>query len=248
MLLAVLFFITALLYACVGFGGGSTYNALLVLSGTDYRVLPFIALTCNIIVVSGGVWHFSRERHIDVRKILPWIILSVPAAWIGGYVEVPEKSFIGLLGSVLFLSGIKMFWPEKESALLQPARKTAPFVAPLIGGSLGFIAGLTGIGGGIFLAPVLHFLRWSDSRNIAGTCSLFILLNSLSGLAGQAMKLGETEILPLALSYWYLLPAVLIGGQIGSWTGSSRINPDIIKKLTALLVLYVSIRLLREVL
>lgn len=248
MLLAAFFFITALLYACVGFGGGSTYNALLVLSDTDYRVLPFVALTCNIIVVSGGVWHFSRGRHIDIRKILPWVILSLPAAWIGGYIEIPEKVFIGLLGCVLFLSGIKMLWPEKENALLQPARQTASFIPPLIGGGLGLIAGLTGIGGGIFLAPVLHFLRWSDPRNIAGTCSLFILVNSLSGLAGQAMKLEETEILSLGLSYWYLFPAVLFGGQIGSWMGSSCINPNAVKKLTALLIIYVAIRLLWELL
>jgi len=244
MLLAVLFFITALLYACVGFGGGSTYNALLVLSETDYRLLPFIALTCNIIVVSGGVWHFSRGRHIDIRKILPWVIISVPAAWLGGYIAVPEKVFIGLLGSLLLLSGIKMLWPEKDSTLLQQTKKTFPFVPPLIGGALGFVAGLTGIGGGIFLAPVLHLLRWSEPRNIAGTCSLFILVNSLSGLVGQTMKLGEINILPLALSYWYLLPTVLVGGQIGSWMGAERINSAVIKKLTALLILYVSIRLL----
>ena len=249
MVLAFLFFLTALLYACVGFGGGSTYNALLVLNETEYRIIPFIALTCNIIVVSCGVWHFSRHKHIKIEQILPWIILSVPAAWFGGYIKVPEVVFIGVLGSALLLSGIKMLWPEKKVISLPSQNRRAlaglPFIPPVVGASLGFLAGMTGIGGGIFLAPVLHLLRWSDPKNIAGTCSLFILVNSLAGLVGQMMKLDTSGLLQSAVSsYWIVLPAVLIGGQIGSWMGASRINIHVIKKITAILILYVSIRLL----
>ncbi|MGN7439406.1 MAG: sulfite exporter TauE/SafE family protein [Alcanivorax sp.] len=251
MYLAVLFFITALLYACVGFGGGSTYNALLVLAETDYRIIPILALTCNIIVVSGGVWHFSKTKHIKLSQVFPWIILSIPAAWLGGYMTVPETVFVGILGCALLLSGIKMLLPEKEIFFLQPqthfAWAKSSFVPPIVGASLGFLAGITGIGGGIFLAPVLHLLRWGDSKNIAGTCSLFILVNSLSGLAGQGMKLENTGLLISTVgAYWYLFPAVLVGGQIGSWMGSSRINVNAVKKLTALLILYVSIRLLYQ--
>lgn len=249
MLLAALFFVTALCYACAGFGGGSTYNALLILSETDYRILPFVALTCNILVVSGGVWHFSRHKHIRIRQVLPWVVFSIPAAWIGGYVTISEVAFIGLLGGALLLSSIKMFWPEKEVSPTQMqndyARVKLAIVPPAIGGSLGFLAGVTGIGGGIFLAPVLHLLRWGDPKNIAGTCSLFILVNSLSGLIGQSMKLENTGLLAMAAgSYWYLFPAVLAGGQIGSWLGSSRINVGTVKTLTALLILYVALRLL----
>ncbi|MCB9978532.1 MAG: sulfite exporter TauE/SafE family protein [Rhodospirillales bacterium] len=249
MVLAFLFFMTALLYACVGFGGGSTYNALLVLNETEYRIIPFIALTCNIIVVSGGVWHFSRHKHIKIEQILPWIILSVPAAWLGGYIKVPEVVFIGVLGSALLLSGIKMLWPENEVISLPSQNRRAlaglPLIPPVVGASLGFLAGMTGIGGGIFLAPVLHLLRWSDPKNIAGTCSLFILVNSLAGLVGQMMKLDTSGLLQSAVSsYWIVLPAVFIGGQIGSWMGASRINIHVIRKITAILILYVSIRLL----
>lgn len=249
MFLTILFFITALLYACVGFGGGSTYNALLILSDIDYSILPFIALICNIIVVSGGVWHFSRYKHIKMRDVLPWVVFSVPAAWIGGYIEVPEVAFIGILGGALLLSAIKMLWPEKEIFPMQSQKDYALakscFIPPVIGAVLGFLAGITGIGGGIFLAPVLHLLRWSDSKNIAGTCSLFILVNSLSGLVGQSMKLESMGLLTATIStYWYLFPTVLVGGQIGSWLGSSRINVGAVKKLTAILILYVSIRLI----
>lgn len=249
MVLAFLFFITALIYACVGFGGGSTYNALLILNETEYRIIPFIALTCNIIVVSSGVWHFSRHKHIKIEQILPWIILSIPAAWIGGYIKVPESVFIGVLGSALLLSGIKMLWLEKEVFSLPSQNRSAlvgsPFIPPVVGASLGFLAGMTGIGGGIFLAPILHLLRWSDPKNIAGTCSLFILVNSLFGLIGQSMKLDTFRLLQSAVSsYWMVLPAVLIGGQIGSWLGASQINVRVVKNLTALLILYIAVRLL----
>lgn len=240
---------TALLYACIGFGGGSTYNALMVLGGTDYQLIPIISLICNIVVVSGGAWHFSRHNHIKIKLVLPWIIFSIPAAWVGGYIAIPEVVFIGILGGALFLSGVKMLRQEKEIYPIkvqhhQTLAKSA-VIPPVVGASLGFLAGITGIGGGIFLAPVLHLLRWSDPKNIAGTCSIFILVNSLSGLIGQSVKLGSTGLLTSTVdAYWYLFPAVLAGGQIGSWLGSCRINVGAVKKLTAILILYVSISLL----
>ncbi|MFK7867015.1 MAG: sulfite exporter TauE/SafE family protein [Alphaproteobacteria bacterium] len=249
-MLTALFFVTALIYACVGFGGGSTYNALLVLNDTDYRILPFIALGCNIIVVSGGVWHFARAGHIKLNHILPWIVFSVPAAWLGGFITVSESIFIGLLGGALLLSGVKMLWPDKHEptqtkAAIKPV--SSYYVPLLVGLILGFIAGLTGIGGGIFLAPILHFVRWSNSKNIAGACSLFILVNSCAGIIGQMMKINDSGFIFSALSsYWLLLIAVLIGGQIGSWLGALKINMRAVKMLTALLILYVAIRLLHS--
>jgi uncharacterized membrane protein YfcA len=250
MLLTISFFVTALLYACVGFGGGSTYNALLILADTDYQVLPLVALSCNIIVVSGGIYHFSSAGHIKIPQILPWIILSIPAAWLGGYVHVSQILFTALLGSALFLSAVKMIWPEsdmpfKNSYQRHPLLERS-FVPLLVGTALGFVAGMTGIGGGIFLAPVLHMLRWKDPKNIAGTCSLFILVNSCAGLIGQLMKLDDakTSLMLIIIDYWYLLPAVFIGGQIGSWLGAFRINVYAVKMLTGGLILYVSLRLL----
>lgn len=245
MWLALCFFATALVYACVGFGGGSTYNALLALSGANYAVLPVVALLCNIIVVSGGAWHFHRAGHIDMRRTLPWILVSVPAAWLGGFVPVSEFVFTGLLGCALFCAGLRMLWPERKGGEDAPVMLRHPAAPPLTGGALGFVAGLTGIGGGIFLAPVLHLLRSGDARVVAGTCSLFILVNSLSGLAGQAMK-HATDFAALApvLDYWLLFPAVLAGGQLGSRLGAGRIDAQKVRALTAVLILYVSARLL----
>lgn len=243
--LAALFFITAGVYACVGFGGGSTYNALLILNSTPYQMVPVIALCCNIIVVSGGTYHFFRAGHIKICKTLPWVIFSVPAALIGGWLSISETSFIGMLGLALLLSSIRMFWSDTKLNLsIRYKQQFRPYTSSFIGAGLGFVAGVTGIGGGIFLAPVLHLLRWDHPKAIAGICSLFILVNSLAGLTGQFLKnpdmLNNTNI----LSYWPLLLAVLIGGQIGSILSVTYINAKIIKQLTALLILYVALRLL----
>lgn len=236
---------TSLLYACVGFGGGSTYNALLILNDVSYKVIPLIALTCNIIVVSGGVWHFSKHKHINILEILPWISFSIPMAWVGGYIPISEQYFVVLLGSVLFLSSIKMLWPEDDKLLMGHKRHYRNiYMAPVVGGFLGFIAGLTGIGGGIFLAPVLHLIRWNHSKNIAGTCSLFILVNSLSGLLGHFMKSGLEEFNADLYDYIGLFIAVIIGGQIGSRLGAKYINERFVQKMTGVLILYVSVKLL----
>jgi uncharacterized protein len=239
--LTVFFFVTALLYAAVGFGGGSTYNALLVLAGTDYRAVPVIALACNILVVSAGSWRFARAGHVDWRRIWPFFAASIPFAWIGGRLAVGELVFVGLLAMSLFAAGLLMLWQprwQREG----PPRIPARWVEPVAGGGLGFLAGIVGIGGGIFLAPLLYMLRWGTPRAIAGTCAVFILANSVSGLAGQLAKTGGAGADILA-AHWPLLPAVLAGGLIGATLGSSRIDPRYVRILTALLILYVAARL-----
>ncbi|MEM9616990.1 MAG: sulfite exporter TauE/SafE family protein [Pseudomonadota bacterium] len=241
--LAFLFFVTALLYASVGFGGGSTYNALLVLNGTDYRVLPAIALICNIIVVAGGAWRFSRAGHLNWRALAPWLAASIPTAWIGGRIPVSETLFVGALGFSLLIAGAHLLL-ERDRSLSEAATPTSPTLALPIGGGIGFLSGLVGIGGGIFLAPVLYFLRWGQPRDIAGACSLFILVNSVSGLTGQLMKLESLNVAGQIADYWLVFPAVLIGGQIGSRFSSAALSPKTIKRLTAVLILYVSVRLI----
>ncbi|MEQ1931886.1 MAG: sulfite exporter TauE/SafE family protein [Parvularculaceae bacterium] len=241
--LIVLFFLTALVYASVGFGGGSTYNALLVLNGIDYRILPTISLACNIIVVAGGVWRFGRAQEIDWRAIAPWIAGSIPAAWIGGRLPVSEQVFVGLLAFALSVAGVQLLLPARGAGT--PARKNLPpTIAVAAGGALGFLSGVTGIGGGIFLSPLLHALKWGPARRIAGAASLFILANSVAGLAGQASKLGETDMAGLAAAYWPLLAAVLVGGQIGSLFGATRLPEAWLRRITGVLILYVAVRLI----
>jgi hypothetical protein len=244
MLLLIFFFLlTALLYASVGFGGGSTYNALLILHGTDYQIVPAIALVCNILVVAGGVWRFGQAGHIQLGKIAPWIAASIPFAWIGGRLPIPETLFVGILGLALAAAGARLLLQRNvpEAAATRP-RST--WLAAPIGAALGFLSGIVGIGGGIFLAPILHLLRWDNAQSIAGACSLFILANSISGLAGQLAKLSDLAMIEAFAAYWPLIPAILIGGQIGSHLGSTRLSEGLLRRLTAVLVLYVAGRLL----
>jgi len=243
--LLLLFFVTAALYASVGFGGGSTYNALLVLNGTDYRILPSIALMCNVLVVSGGLWRFHQTQHLSIRAMLPFLVTSIPAAALGGLLIVSETVFIGLLGFALLLSAIRLITQKEAStSTLTKARATPIFITAPIGACIGFLAGVVGIGGGIFLAPILYFLKWGSARQIAAACSLFIFANSIAGLLGQMSKIIDLNLTDLILPYWPLFPAVLIGGQIGSFMASKGLRQNWIKRLTAMLILYVALRLL----
>ena len=244
MTLALSFFVTAIVYAAVGFGGGSTYSALLVVAEVDYRILPSIALMCNIVVVSGGAYRFSRAGHVDLKRIIPWLITSVPAAWFGGSLNISETLFIGLLGFSLLVAGLHMiFFKGTKTDILEPKAQSNLF-AWVLGAVLGLLAGLVGIGGGIFLAPILYFLCWDHSKKIAVTCSVFILVNSISGLFGQIIKLGDTAFVNQITEYWMLFMAVFIGGQIGSFIGTQRLNTSALRFGTALLILYAAFRLL----
>ena len=236
------FFFTALAYAMVGFGGGSTYTALLVLAGTDYTILPAISLACNITVVTGSTFRFARAGLIRWRRLILLCSASIPMAWLGGLVALPERVFVAVLGLALLASAIALVFRNPSPAGSAP--RLPRWSEPVLGGSTGFLAGLVGIGGGIFLAPLLHLVRWGPAREIAAAAAFFILVNSLAGLAGQAQRLAGSGEIDTLLAYWPLLPAVLIGGQIGVWIGRNKASDLWLIRLTALLVLFVALRLL----
>ncbi len=244
-LLTLTFLATAALYASVGFGGGSTYNALLVLHGVDHRVLPAVALVCNVIVVAGTVVHALGGLAPILRRLAPFLATSIAAAWIGGRIPVSEAFFIGALGLTLLAAGLGLLVDPRPDMENRPMT-ARPMAGLAIGAALGFVSGLVGIGGGVFLAPILHFLRWGPARDTAIACSLFILLNSLSGLTGQLVKLGDLSALSGFTSHWPLFVAVLIGGQTGALFSKTRLSGTAVKRLTAVLVLYVSARLLYQ--
>jgi len=241
-LLALAFLVTALLYASVGFGGGSTYSALLALSGLDYRLLPLVSLACNIVVVTGGSIRFARAGLTPWKKALVIVALGAPASFLGGLTPVKETTFLTLLGASLVLTSIFMLVPVRENAEGAPTRFARWM--PLAAAPLGYFAGLVGIGGGIFLSPLLHLARWHEARGIAATASLFILVNSLFGLAGQMVKSGPDLFGQAIGAALPLLIAVVIGGQVGSLMATRVLPPQWIRWLTALLVLVVGVRLL----
>ena len=235
------FFGTALLYASVGFGGGSTYNAILALAGVDYRILPLIALSCNIVVVAGSTVRFARAEVLPWRGALLVTALAAPAAFLGGLTPVSEATFLTLLGASLVVTALTMLLPlgigEGGSS------RGAKFM-PVVAVPLGYLAGVVGIGGGIFLAPFLHLTRWNEARAIAATASLFILVNSLFGLVGQLLKGGEGRFLAAFDVGLPLIVAVAIGGQIGSLLALKFLPQRWIRRGTAALTAWVGARLL----
>jgi uncharacterized membrane protein YfcA len=231
-----------------GFGGGSSYLAVLALATLPTTEMRAIALVCNIIVAGGGVFHFMRAGEMPWRRALPLVLCSVPAAFIGGRIALPREQFLGLLGLVLILAGLAMWWRTglANEASPSPATKQSiptEVTSGLLGTILGFLAGLVSIGGGIFLSPVLFLQRWAPARTIAAVTSLFIFVNSLAGLAGQFSK-------GIAVT-WSLLAAlalvVFVGGQIGTRLTLEKLSPTAIRRVAAVLILAVGVRLLVQV-
>lgn len=245
---ALAFLAVAFLYASVGFGGGSTYTAILIETGMAYEFVPIVSLLCNIVVVSGGIYHYAKAGHLDLNFALPLVITSVPAAFLGGYIRIDENSFLATLGAALLIAGILMILDRRlGSQTTVGSNRLAMSASLVLGAFLGGLAGITGIGGGIYLAPALHLMRLADARTVAATCSLFIFANSLAGLGGQLSKLGSDAGVLLNASYLVLPMAVLIGGQLGSRLGATRLPAAPIRRLTGLVILIVSVRLLWRV-
>ena len=240
-ILSILFFVTAILYSSVGFGGGSTYLALLLIWGIPYQIFPIIALSCNIIVVSGNSFNYIRARNLNLKLLLPYLIGSIPLAFIGGSLPVEKKFFEILLLIVLSVAGLLLLFKFKSYDDEEKNYRKIPItISIFIGGILGFVSGVVGIGGGIFLSPILFLIRAAKPNHIITTASLFILINSLSGIIGQLTK---SSVLSEIQNYWFLLLAVLIGGQIGNFLNLKIFPTRILALVTAGLVLFVAIRM-----
>ena len=240
-LLAILFLVTAVLYSSVGFGGGSTYLALLLIWKVPYFIFPVISLSCNIIVVSGNCFNYIRAGNLNFKLLFPYLLGSIPLAFIGGSLPIGKEIFEILLFLVLLIAGILLLRNFKSyDDKLSSYRKIPIFISISIGGILGFISGIVGIGGGIFLSPILFLLKVAHPKHIVTTASLFILINSISGIIGQLTK---NTVLYELQNYWYLLAVVFIGGQVGNFLSLKILPARILSLVTAFLVLFVAIRM-----
>ena len=241
--LTIAFLLTAALYASAGFGGGSTYTALLAVSDAPFYIIPTVSLLCNICVVAGNCFRYFKSKLISLADVWPLFILSIPAAFIGGRLNIPEVTFIGLLCVALLIAGIRMLFSQTEAYTHHGQLRGKLLPCTLIGGAIGFYSGIVGIGGGIFLAPILYKFRWGNAQEIAAACSVFILLNSISGLGGQVIKVNHLELMPEIIPYTPFIMAVLIGGTIGNVMSIKFLKPSTLRRITGLLILAVAIRL-----
>ena len=230
------FFLIAAAYGAAGLGGGSSYLALLTLAGLTLPELRSLALLCNLAVVSGSVYVFFRAGYLHWRSALPLVVISIPMAFLGGLWQLTEAYYFLLLGGTLLLAALAM-WAQPTQRV-----KRFPFsVNVVVGGVIGGLSGLVGIGGGIFLSPLLHLSNWATPKTIAATTAFFIFGNSLSGLAGQWFGPGFTWApIPTGL----LLFAVVGGGQLGVRWSVLRADGRWLRRLTAALIFFVAIRLL----
>ena len=240
-ILSILFFITAILYSSVGFGGGSTYLALLLIWDIPYYVFPVIALLCNIIVVSGNSFNYIRAGNYNFRLLLPFLIGSIPFAFFGGSLKIDKEIFEILLFFVLSIAGVLLLINNKSYQDDNLIIIKINFLYSLIIGSiLGLVSGLVGIGGGIFLSPILFLLKAEKPKIIATTASLFILINSMSGVLGQLTK--ENTLNELTV-YWPFFLSVLIGGFVGNYLNLKILSNRTLSIMTSLLVIFVSARI-----
>ncbi len=241
LLLSTLFLVTATLYSSVGFGGGSTYLALLLISGVPYFIFPVIALTCNIIVVSGNCLNYIRAGNLNFKLLIPYLLGSIPLAFIGGSLHIEKNLFEIILFIVLSMAGIFLLLKFKSYDDQDKSYRKIPLsLSIFLGGILGFISGVVGIGGGIFLSPILFLLRAGRPKHIVTAASLFILINSLSGIAGQLLK---NEVIVELPNYWYLMLAVLVGGQLGNFLNLKIFPTKFLALVTALLIIFIAVRM-----
>ena len=240
-ILSIFFFITAILYSSVGFGGGSTYLALLLIWDIPYYIFPLIALFCNIIVVTGNSVNYIRAGNLNLKLLLPFLIGSIPFAYIGGTLIINKEIFEILLFLVLSVAGSLLLMNNKAYENKDiTVKKLNIFISVIIGSLLGLISGIVGIGGWIFLRPILFLLKADKPKNIITTASLFILVNSISGIFGQFTK---DNIINEFVIYWPLFLSVFIGGLIGNYLNLKIFSNRVLALITSFLVIFVAARM-----
>lgn len=228
-------FVIALLYSSVGHAGASGYIAVMSLLSLAPAEIKPIALALNILVASIGSWQFWRAGHFSWSLFWPFALLSVPFAFVGGYLNLPTQVFKVIVGIVLLVSAAQfLVRPPAEGEPHPPARALAMGV----GAGLGLLSGMTGTGGGIFLTPLLIFLRWARTKTASAVSALFILMNSISGLLGN---ISATQTFPRF--GFSMLVAAGVGGAIGSHFGSRRLAPLVIKRLLAVVLIIAGLKL-----
>lgn len=235
-LFAVLVAVAAVLYASVGHGGASAYLAAMVLFGVPAAVMKPAALVMNLGVAGAGTLRFASAGLVPWRLLIPLCAGSVPAAYAGGLIQLPTRSHRLLLGAVLLFAAARLAMKARSGDLRPPP--PFPWLVA-IGLLFGFVAGLTGVGGGIFLSPLLILARWEEPRRTAGASAVFILVNSAAGLAGH---LAGGGVVPAAAAP--LTAIALVGGLFGSWLGAKRLVPLTLRRVLAVVLVIAGAKLL----
>jgi uncharacterized membrane protein YfcA len=245
LLIAALIFIVAVLYSTVGHAGASGYLAAMALFGVTPAVMKPTALTLNIIVAAVGTFRFIRAGFFSWRTFWPFAAASIPAAFIGGWLTLPASVYKGIVAVVLLYSAVRIFFSAKRAD--DHETHTVPTaVALLWGAGIGLLSGLTGVGGGIFLSPLLLLMHWAKTKETAGVSVTFILVNSIAGLLGHGLfaHFAKVATLPRAALIWG--PLALLGGVIGTELGTRRLPIAGIRRWLSVVLVIAGAKLLSE--
>jgi uncharacterized membrane protein YfcA len=237
-LLAALIFAAALLYSSVGHGGASGYLMAMALCGLAPDEMKPAALALNIIVAGIGTIRFARAGHFSWRLFLPFTAASIPLAFAGGYLTLPPEVYRPVVGVVLLFAAVRFFLVAPAVDAADKRRVPVP-VALVCGGAIGLLSGLTGTGGGIFLSPLLLFMRWAEPKETSGVAVAFMLSNSIAGLLGRALKVPT---FPEGIAVWAV--AAALGGLIGSEFGSKRLGNRALYRLLALVLVIAGLKMI----
>ena len=240
-LLALCFVVVAFLYSSVGLGGASSYTALMALFGISTLVIPTVSLTLNLFVTTAGSINFIRSGHARIRLITPFLVTSIPCAYLGGSLQLPKTVFLWILLLSLIFVLLRIYVWQSTSLKIPLNHKAQLAIASLSGAILGLVAGIVGIGGGIYLVPLILILGLGSEKEAAACGAIFVWMNSLSGLISR-WQYNPVDLLP----YLPLIIAVLVGGLVGSFFGSSRFSPKLMEKILGLIILVAAIFLLKR--
>jgi len=231
-ILAVLFFIVAFAYSSVGLGGGSSYTALMAIFGINTLAIPMISLSLNLFVTSIGSYNFIRNKHGNIKLIVPFLISSMPMAYLGGALKLPKEIFYWVLLLSLVFVAVRIYFWQNTTIKLNIGQKRKIIISLLAGSVLGLVAGIVGIGGGIYLVPLIIILGLGTEKEAAACGAIFIWLNSFSGLLSrfQYNSIDLTSYIPLII-------VVLAGGSLGSFMGSSKFSPKLMEKILGAVII-----------
>lgn len=241
--LPVLFFIVAFVYGAVGLGGGTSYTALMSIFALPVTQIPPISQSMNIIVSASGSYQYIRAGHLRLRLILPAILASMPMAYLGASLHVSKLHFLELLWLTLFFVALRLTLLRTITWRFSPTPILATILVACLSLLLGLIAGIVGIGGGIYLVPLLLILNLANAKEAAACGAVFVLLNSLAGLISRLIHhdIEWMRLLPLAI-------AVFIGGMLGSYLGANRFKTSHLENILTLIVLVALLGITRQVL
>jgi uncharacterized membrane protein YfcA len=238
-IISILVFLVAALYSSVGHGGASGYLAVLSFFAFTPSTMASTALILNVLVAGIALIAYAKAGHLSLRLAWPFLALSIPAAFIGGFIQISDKTYFLLLAAALVVAAFRLAMqgaaPEKDEAL----RTVSVPVSLGAGAGIGFLSGIVGVGGGIFLSPIMIILKWADTKRTSAVAALFIVVNSIAGLAGRFAKgsLVETEFLPLIV-------VAFLGGILGSHYGANRFSGMVLRRLLSIVLLIASAKLI----